>query len=819
MIGSDDKTPSKIEPNSPYYRGPQDRPGDFITPVKLQTNNFDTWAYSVRMAMIARRKFGFLDGTIKTPKPPCTSDDWATLHSMLVSWIMNTIDPEVKALLSNYENAYVLWKDLQERFSVVNGPRIQQLKSDIARCEQSKTMSVATYFGKLKVLWDELNNYEPILSCSCGKCTCNIGKSHEKRREDEQLHQFLMGLQADFYGQVRSTMLSQDPFPSLNRAFQQICQEERVREISRIKDEQPEVVGFAVRTGASGKGRFDKVDKSGLKCTHCQKSGHSISDCFELKGYPDWWVGNKKEGQKTIGRGKATTVRASHTEARAHNVAAQTNASGGAGQGSPLPGFTTEQWKTLVSVFGSSLQQSENRLTGPSIEEAVGTGERRDGLYYFGKMPTIRAAFVKSSAVELWHKRMGHPPEQILKLIPLVNSSDRLNKACEACHRAKHSRNSFVLSENIASRIFELELLNRTEGVERKHRHILNVARALRFQGNLPLFLWGECVLTAAHLINLTPSNILSNKSPYEVLFGSPPSYKELRVFGSLCYAHGQKAKSDKFASRSRKCVFIGYPYGKKGWALFDLDTQDFFVSRDVKFFEDIYPFEAISEEDGEFDHDSSVPPTQQTTEVIPPSVANDEQTQEMDDPQSSETNLEPSTLGRGMRNKMPSFKLRDFVAQTVVHESPSQPSPAPQPSSGTSFPITHYVNCERFSMQHKSFLAAVTAGVEPQSFAEAVTDKGWRMAMQSEICALEDNGTWTMETLPPGKCALGNYNETFAPVAKMVTVRTFLTVAAAKNWELHQMDVHNAFLHGDLHEEVYMKLPPGFKSPKPGKI
>ena len=117
------------------------------------------------------------------------------------------------------------------------------------------------------------------------------------------------------------------------------------------------------------------------------------------------------------------------------------------------------------------------------------------------------------------------------------------------------------------------------------------MSRALRFQGNLPLSFWGDCVLAASYIISHTPASLLDNKTPYEILFNISPSYDTFRGFGCLCYAFNIKSKRDKFMSRSRKCIFVGYPRGKKGWKLYDLEIGEYFVLRDVKFNETEFHF------------------------------------------------------------------------------------------------------------------------------------------------------------------------------------------------------------------------------------
>lgn len=111
--------------------------------------------------------------------------------------------------------------------------------------------------------------------------------------------------------------------------------------------------------------------------------------------------------------------------------------------------------------------------------------------------------------------------------------------------------------------------------VERKHRQILEVVRAIKFQGRIPLRFWGFCVQNAVYLINRIPSTALAGKSPFEMFYGRPPRLQHLRVLGSLCYATVTD-RSDKFGVRAEPAVHMGYSSTQKGYRLYSLTNKHF---------------------------------------------------------------------------------------------------------------------------------------------------------------------------------------------------------------------------------------------------
>ncbi|GJQ93957.1 putative RNA-directed DNA polymerase [Tanacetum coccineum] len=157
---------------------------------------------------------------------------------------------------------------------------------------------------------------------------------------------------------------------------------------------------------------------------------------------------------------------------------------------------------------------------------------------------------------------------------------------------------------------------------------------------------------------------------------------------------------------------------------------------------------------------------------------------------------------------------------------------------------INTVINYSNLSIDNYVFATSINKIHEPTTYQEAVKDSRWIEAMNQEIEALNRNNTWEITDLPKGRKAIGSkwvwkvkyksngdierfkarvvakgfnqkegidYDETFSPVVKIVTVRCVLSIAIKNKWSLFQLDINNAFLYGDLEEEVYMNLPEGF--------
>ena len=215
--------------SNPLFLHHAKSPGALLVSEPLIGENYHAWVHSMRKALVAKNKFGFVNSSITLSSPliktPAVVEAWIRCDNMVGSWLMKAMSPQIQVSITYRDTALEIWNDLRDTHSQGNGPRVFQLHKDIASMCQGES-SITNYFTQLKLFWDQLQNFRPTPTCSCGKCTCNLPQKLEDLRLQESVMQFLMGLN-ESYSQIKGQILLMKPLPTINKVFSLLIQEER----------------------------------------------------------------------------------------------------------------------------------------------------------------------------------------------------------------------------------------------------------------------------------------------------------------------------------------------------------------------------------------------------------------------------------------------------------------------------------------------------------------------------------------------------------------------------------------------------------------
>ena len=269
------------------------------------------------------------------------------VNSMIVSWIMNFIDPKLHKSVAYVDSTQKLWGNIQKRYAVPKIPKIHMLKAEIASCKQNK-QDIVDFFSKLVGLWNELDGYIKILARTCGAAA-----KITKLLEEDKVHQFLMGLDDEPYSVMRSQILAMDPLPSLDKIYNMVQQEEHHKSVMADRDFKTEHRGaFAVNHLA----RLSAMQGVKPSCRHCGKTGHEEANCFELIGYPSGWSNPRRRGGRGRNRGRCGGGRGSTGRVQGHEATsaarAQPDATASAEENhaTVTASFTPEQVRLLSLI-------------------------------------------------------------------------------------------------------------------------------------------------------------------------------------------------------------------------------------------------------------------------------------------------------------------------------------------------------------------------------------------------------------------------------------------------------------------------------------
>lgn len=363
---------------------------------------------------------------------------------------------------------------------------------------------------------------------------------------------------------------------------------------------------------------------------------------------------------------------------------------------------------------------------------------------------------------------------------------------------------------------------------ERMNRTLVEKGRSLLVQANLPKLLWGEALLASAYLTNRSITNAVKNKTPFEAWYKSKPDVSNLRIFGCEAFVFIPSEKRTKFDNKSRRCILVGY--GPNGYRLFDPQLQGIVYSRDVKFNEKHLGLDNLHFDDTHEDENLDNTVVQDQSVLAPLHTST------------------PKTVTRPSPKAVTPFAGTP-IQETVVDEKFETPlqETIGRPKRTVRRPL-RYDDYDTEFQTHCAFNFVTDA---PRDYHDVISrddKKEWLDAIDDEIGSLDENGTWKVVKDPGNVKLLGtrwvfrrktgleekckarlvvkgylqranvDYGETYAPVARMPTIRMLLSVGMKYDLEIHHMDVKTAFLNGFIQEDIYLKVPDGIEVP-PGHV
>ncbi|KAK2452968.1 putative mitochondrial protein [Trifolium repens] len=394
-----------------------------------------------------------------------------------------------------------------------------------------------------------------------------------------------------------------------------------------------------------------------------------------------------------------------------------------------------------------------------------------------------------------------------------------------------NSFNEFCSKEGIKRQLTAAYTPQQNGVSERKNRTLLNMVRSMINEKKVPKQFWPEAVKWATYMMNRSPTLNVKNMTPEEAWSGVKPSVHYFRVFGCIAHVHIHDSQRKKLDNKSKRCVLLGVSEESKVYKLYDPVDKKIIISRDVVFEESkSWEWGKSQNKSNKVNQNGLADELSDTEEMINDAAElldtkeiNNDAAELLDN---DDTTIVDNTTSESEEEETP-------VRQTRIRKTPAKFNDY----------VTGRAAEEEIDLHN---LAVYNNSQDPSTYEEAMKMKVWREAMKAEIEALQKNDTWELTVLPAGCKSIGvkwvyktkynekgdidkykarlvakgytqrhgiDFNEVFAPVARWDTIRSILALAANNRWNVFQLDVKSAFLHGELAEDIYVNQPAGYSN------